>query len=224
MTQTEIYKLNKPEKTDKVNIEDINENFEIIEEELARKVIPIALVDEIDLTAEYWSINVTEQLTAVANRFITDLKMGIPVAVSFTYNSTPFVVMLNEWFESTADTGYTVSGIFANPRDKAIISRFDLFAYLGDTMSADLDFTLSAGAAGTVKTVNGVEPDEDGNVEVVVSVTEPATAKLDFSNWDLEEGAYYRETLDDGSSIVHNIVREDGVITSIGGITLSGVN
>lgn len=77
---------------------------------------------------------------------------------------------------------------------------------------------------GAVRTINGEAPDADGNIEITVTVSEPATSKLNFDNWDAEEGAYYRETLDDGSSITHAIVRDaDGKITSIGGIAIEGV-
>ena len=146
MKETVNFGFKKPESTDFVDVSVFGENFDKIDAELARKTIPIVLNQEIDLTQDNGGINVTEQIAAVADRFVSDLKRGTPVSVTFTNENTPVTVLLKDWFEINA-TSYVVSGIFPNPRDTTILSRFDLFAYLG--AGSDLQYTAKVGGSGS---------------------------------------------------------------------------
>lgn len=77
-----------------------------------------------------------------------------------------------------------------------------------------------------VLTINGIEPDEYGNVELDLGLEAedldgllPETASLDFSNWD---NGSFTETLVDGTIITHKVsFNADGSVGAIDDITIA---
>lgn len=236
-TLTETYKLKKPARTDNVNIEDLNGNFDIIEEELKKRPvgseIPDAAFFDLDIT-EWTAVDFAKEdgeafyITDYVDgsELLSQIEAGRAPRVKFNgIDNTPHTIILNAVHQHTVDEGErtTCSGTASNIYYDAY-SNYSLNIVVDSEgvytiWFADYPFLTGEG---TVKSVNGITPDDDGNVEI--TITEPATTALNFDNWDAEEGAYYRETLDDGSSITHAIVRDaNGKITSIGGIAIEGV-
>lgn len=146
MTETKNYGFQKPDPADLVDVGVINQNFDKVDAELARKTIPIVLDQEIDLTQNINSIDVTEQVEALADRFAVDLKRGIPVSVSLVHQNKPFVFLLTDWFQNSEDY-FVVWGISSNPHDVTKISRFVLNAFFGH--NSDLQYHADIGVSGS---------------------------------------------------------------------------
>ena len=235
-TKTETYKLTKPARTDKVNIEDLNANFDIVEEELKKRALSsdVAGVAHYDLDLSSWvSVDFANQDGAKFT--LTDYVDGgallaainagrLPRVKFLCTDGTPHYVILGSRSVHDTDDGERTicSGTAAN-------IYYDAYSnYSLNVVDNDGEYTIWFAAypfltgEGTVKSVNGVEPDEDGNVEISVAEEEASTTKLDFSNW--ADGSF-TEYLDDGSTVVHAVDRDsDGKVTAIGGITIVGVS
>lgn len=238
-TKTENYGLIKPNRTDPVSIEDLNANFDKIDAELKKRPIgseiPDAAFFDLDIT-RWTSVDFAKEVGEAfyitdyvdGSALLTQIQAGRVPRVKFNgVDNTPHTIILNAVHQHTVDQGErtTCSGTASN-------IYYDAYSNYSLNIVVDSEggYTIWFSAypfltgEGTVKSVNGVTPDENGNVEITVTAAEPTTASLNFDNWDAEEGAYYRETLDDGSSITHAIVRDaNGKITSIGGIAIEGV-
>lgn len=236
-TKTENYGLIKPAKSDTVNISDLNANFDTIDAELKKRPIgseiPDAAFFDLDIT-EWTSVDFAKEdgeafyITDYVDgsELLSQIEAGRAPRVKFNgIDDTPHTIILNAVHQHTVDEGErtTCSGTASN-------IYYDAYSNYSLNIVVDSEgvYTIWFAAypfltgEGTVKSVNGIAPDDNGNVEI--TITEPATASLNFDNWDAAEGAYYRETLDNGSSITHAIVRDaNGNITSLGGITLEGV-
>ena len=163
MTETKNYGFQKPDPADLVDVGVINRNFDKIDEELARKTIPIVLDQEIDLTQDINSIDVTDQIAAVADRFVADLKRGIPVSVTFTTENTPVTVLLKDWFETNPEM-YTVSGICPNFHDITAISQFNLSVNLG--YHSELQYTANVGGGSGLPADFPVSVDGNGYTQI----------------------------------------------------------
>ena len=76
-----------------------------------------------------------------------------------------------------------------------------------------------------VLSINGIEPDDDGNVELDLGLEAedldgllPETASLDFSNWD---NGSFTETLVNGTTITHTVTfNDDGSVGAIDDIAI----
>lgn len=242
-TQTETYKLNKPARTDRIDIDLLNENMDIIEQELKKRPLSSDVVRagfyDLDLsswvTVEFAGYNLDSNTTFIANddsnlpggaaAFLNAVAGGsLPRIKLKDNNGARFIVVLGVC-ETSTDGVKNITNCTGTMAD-AVYDVIDSFRLEIEETSGEYAVTFYASrkvnGAGTVKTVNGAGPDENGNVEV--TVTEHATSTLNFDNWDAEEGACYRETLEDGSSIIHAIERDaSGNIISIGGIAIEGV-
>ena len=238
-TQTETFKFTKPSRTDNINIDDLNGNFDIMEAELKKRPtnedVAALSAYNVDLTA--W---VTVDLTSESNMTVdlTEHVDGADLLTRINAGQTPRIKFLNA--DGTPHTAALDSKSVhqTDAGTRTVCSCTVANTYYGTYGTYSLNITSNEGTytvyldvfpfstgAGTVKTVNGVPPDPAGNVEVTVSAVEPATTSLNFDNWFADENAYYRETLDDGSSITHAIARDTaGSIVSIGGITIEGVS
>lgn len=165
MTETKNYGFQKPDPADLVDVGAINRNFDKVDEELARKTIPIVLDQEIDLTQDFNSINVTEQIAAVADRFVSDLKRGIPVSVSLIHQDKPFVFLLTDWFQSREDY-FVVWGTFSNPHDVTKISSFILYAFLGHGSDLEYHAGIGGSGGGSLPADFPVSVDENGYTQI----------------------------------------------------------
>lgn len=218
-TKTDNYGLIKPDRSDTVNIADLNSNFDKIDAELKKRPIgseiPDAAFSELDLketvtvdldSMEGQSFDITEQVDI--DTLLSKIEKGILFRVRFLDKSgNEYAVILDDTAVITADSETrTIAAGIAPHLSRDARSHYSLnVRQLSD---------------GTQSVIFAAYPRLAGES----TVSEPATATLNFDNWDAEEGAYYRETLDDGSSITHAIVRDaDGKITSIGGIAIEGV-
>lgn len=238
-TQTETYKLNKPDRTDNMDVTVLNENFDIIEAELKKRPtnsdVAALSAYNVDLTA-WVTVDFTSENSVTVD--LTDHVDGADLLARINVGQTPRIKFLNaDGTPHTATLGSkSVHQTDAGTRTVCSCTVANTYYETYNTYSLNVNsnegtytvyldvFPFSTGA-GTVKTVNGVPPDAAGNVEVTVSAVEPATTSLNFDNWFADENAYYRETLDDGASITHAIVRDAaGSIVSIGGITIEGVS
>lgn len=163
MKKTVNFGFKKPESTDLVDVGVFGENFDKIDTELARKTIPIVLDQEIDLRQDINSIDVTDQIAAVADRFVADLKRGIPISVTFTTENTPVTVLLKDWFETNPEM-YTVSGICPNFHDITAISQFNLSVNLG--YHSELQYTANVGGGSGLPADFPVSVDENGYTQI----------------------------------------------------------
>lgn len=218
-TQTEIYKLNKPDRTDKVGIAALNENMDIIEEELKKRPmgseIPDAAFSEVDLkdtvTVDYYStegqpFDITEQVDI--DDLLSKIEKGILFRVRFLDKSgNEYAVILDDTAVITTESETrTITAGIAPHLNRDARSHYSL--------------NVRQFSDGTESVIFAAYP----MLTSASEVSEPATATLNFDNWDAEEGACYRETLEDGSSIIHAIERDaSGNIISIGGIAIEGV-
>ena len=232
-TQTETYKLNKPARTDNIDIEDLNENFDIIEEELKKRTLnsDVANTAYYDLNLTAWvsvdfankdgaSFTLTDHVDAAA--LLLAVEAGrVPRVKFLCVDNTPHFAILDGRSKHNTDEGVrticsgTASNIYYDAYSNYSLNVWDNEGVYTVVFSAYPFLT----GEGTVKTVNGVEPDDDGNVEITVIGKD--TTKLDFTNWD---NGSFTEYLDDGTSVVHTVTRDgDGNITAVGGITIVGV-
>ena len=94
-TQTETYKLNKPARTDKIDIEDLNENFDIIEEELNKRVpsSDVTGVVHYDLDLSAW-VSVDMSNSESASFTLTDYVKGNELITAISSGRTPRVQFL----------------------------------------------------------------------------------------------------------------------------------
>lgn len=157
MKETVNFGFKKPESTDFVDVSVFGENFDKIDTELARKTIPIVLNQEIDLTQDVNSIDVTEQVEALADRFAVDLKRGTPVSVSLIHQDKPFVFLLTDWFQHREDY-FVVWGTSSNPHDITKISRFLLNVFFGQY--SDLQYYADIGGSGS-----GLTPEQAAQIQ-----------------------------------------------------------
>lgn len=225
-TQTENYKLNKPARTDKIDIDLLNENMDIIDDQLGkagyyeldlRDVTDFTVIDGekiqgIDIT-EY--VNADELFTAAANGRLIRLR------TKDSATSSVICALLTDYtdYSDNSNTIRVIQGTYWYETTSGNLSHFQIIQLGSSVRLRWLDAKESGG--GTVKTVNGVEPDENGNVQIPIATEEPGTTKLDFSNWS---NGSFTEHFDDGTSEAHPVVRDGtGAITSIGGITIVGV-
>lgn len=241
-TQTETYKFNKPARTDNIDVEKLNENFDIMEEELKKRplssdVATTAFYD-LDLTSwitvEFAGYTFSSGTTVVSNNdsvlpggaaaLLTAVENGRLPRIKFKDNNDTDITVVLDSCETSVDGETTITdcnGTVSN----VIYDVIDSYRIKVEENAGDYAVTFYAqrnvSGAGTVKSVNGVQPDDDGNVEVSVAAEEPATTKLDFTNWS---NGSFTEHLDDGSTVEHTVARDtDGNITAIGGIVIAGV-
>ena len=90
--------------------------------------------------------------------------------------------------------------------------------------------TLQTKTRGAVASVNGVAPDEKGNVEIEAGGVDeedlvkyfPRTISLDFTNW---VNGSFTENLSDGTNITHDVLFDgNGNVIGVGDITIGGLN
>lgn len=234
-TQTETYKFNKPARTDNIDVEKLNENFDIMERELKNRPLSSdvagAAFYDLDITA--WTavdfakedgeaFYLTDYLDGSV--LLAQINAGRVPRVKFNSSvSKPHTVILNAVHQHTVDEGErtTCSGTASN-------IYYDAYSnYSLNIIDNEGEYTIWFAAypfltgEGTVKSVNGVTPDDDGDVVIPVAEEKPATTKLDFSNWS---NGSFTEYLDDGSATVHTVERDsNGAIAAVGGIAIVGV-
>ena len=197
-TKTEIYGLNKPDGTDPMNVDLLNENMDIIERELQNHTSDTGAVGEVsfDLTGLTMHFGetagyiypITERVDVEALIAALDAKnnirlvfrhLGKDVSVLMTNNATRSCSGTVEMVDSNGDL---IRGVFT------------------------LDVSVNC-----VKLTAEFNPGSRNTV----------TAALDFTHWD--EG-YFTERFADDTAQVHLVTRDDtGAITAIGGISIVGV-
>ena len=230
-TQTETYKLNKPDRTDKIGIDLLNANADIIEEELKKR----PLSSDVATTA-FYDLDITEW-TAVdfakedgeafyltdyldGSVLLAQINAGRALRVKFNgVDNTPHTVVLNATHR-TVDAGVrtscsaTASNIY-----------YDAYSnYSLNVVDNEGDYTIWFAAypfltgEGTVKTVNGVAPDENGNVNVVGGGNSVVVSAVDFS--DFANGSFTE--IVDGEPVNHVVTFDDmGRPASVGGIAIA---
>lgn len=234
-TKTENYGLIKPNRTDSVSIEDLNANFDKIDAELKKRPIgseiPDAAFFDLDIT-RWTSVDFAKEVGEAfyitdhvdGSALLTQIQAGRVPRVKFNgVDNTPHTIILNAVHQHTVDQGErtTCSGTASN-------IYYDAYSNYSLNIVVDKQgqYTIWFAAypfltgEGTVKSVNGVTPDENGNVEIS-GAGGPATKKLDYSNW--YDGSF-AEYLADGTTVVHSVDRDNsGRIVGIGGIEIVGV-
>jgi len=249
-TQTETYKLYKPARTDRVNIEDLNKNFDIIEEELKKRPLSsdTAGVTFFNLDVSAWVAvdfeseePVTVDLTDHVNSslLVAQISAGHLLRLRInTADAKPMFVIFEATRQYTTDELGAVTDCYgiAPNADKNSCFNFELRA-----AGKDEEYTVSFAAyppgatGGMVKTVNGVEPDENGNVEVPtaegtvkfvngIAPDETGNAVL-LSTTGLSidwANGTYTETLSDGTSRTEDIeFNANGIPTKFGSMAFS---
>lgn len=149
-------------------------------------------IPTIVLSEPYTGINVTEHVDP--KKIVAATEYGLGLRVHFLDGSgNPCSAVLQERYEtdiSSKDDGeggtlYTYSryycGLVSDPYTTGFGEIVLKDTCVDNVHTVTLHRYLQEYTDGTVKTVNGVSPDEDGNVEVATSRT--ATA-MDLSNWD----------------------------------------
>lgn len=232
-TQTETYKLNKPGRTDRVDIEKLNENFDIIEEELKKRPLnsDTAGVTFFNLDVSAWvavdfeneepeTVNLTDHVNG--SLLVAQISAGHLLRLRInTADAKPMFIIFGATRQYSTDELGTVTdcyGVVPNAEKNSCFN-FEL-----RTAQKNEEYTISftaypPGATdGTVKTVNGVDPDENGNVEVPtaegtvkfvngVAPDETGNAQL-LSTTGLSidwTNGTYTETLSDGTSHTEDI-------------------
>lgn len=234
-TKTENYGLVKPDRTEHVNIGDLNANFDKIDAELKKRPIGSEIPDAafFDLDISKWaSVDFSKEdgerfeLTDYVdgNMLLSQIEAGRAPRVKFSgIDNTPHSVILNAVHKQTVTEGErtTCSGTASNIYYDAY-SNYSLNIVVGSGGVFTIWFAAYPflTGEGTVKSVNGITPDENGNVEIS-GAGGLATKKIDYSNW--YDGSFV-EYLADGSTVVHEVSRDStGRIIGIGGIEIVGV-
>lgn len=248
-TQTETYKLNKPDRTDKIGIAALNENMDIIEEELKKRALNSDVANsayyDLDLTA--WvsvdfankdgaSFTLTDYVDAAA--LLLAVEAGrVPRVKFLCVDNTPHFASLDGRSKHNTDEGVrticsgTASNIYYDAYSNYSLNVWDNEGVYTVVFAAYPFLT----GEGTVKTVNGVVPDENGNVEVptaegtvkfVNGVAPDETGNVELLSTtglaiDWTNGTY-TETLSDGTSHTEDIEFDtDGVPTKFGSMAFS---
>lgn len=248
-TQTETYKLNKPDRTDKIGIAALNENMDIIEEELKKRALnsDVAGVAHYDLDLTAWvSVDFADKSGATftltdnvdGGALLTAISAGRMPRVKFLHiDGTPHVIALNG-----RSTHNTASGVRTICSGTASNIYYDAYSnYSLNVWDNEGEYTVTFVAypfltgEGTVKSVNGVQPDENGNVEVptaegtvkfVNGVAPDETGNVELLSTtglaiDWANGTY-TETLSDGTSHTEDIEFDtNGVPTKFGSMVFS---
>ena len=248
-TQTETYKLNKPARTDQIDVDLLNENMDIIEEELKKRPLSSdtagATYYDLDLREatdfdvmdgeEIQSIDVTEYVdvdelfTAAANGRLIRLR------TKDSATSSVICAFLTDYtdYSDNSNTLRVILGTYWYDTASERLSHFQIIQ-LGSSIRLRWLCAQKSGG-GTVKTVNGVEPDENGNVEVPtaegtvkfvngIAPDETGNAVL-LSTTGLSidwANGTYTETLSDGTSHTEDIeFNSSGVPTKFGSMAFS---
>ena len=218
MKETVNFGFKKPENTDFVDVSVFGENFDKIDAELARKTIPIVLNQEIDLTQDINSIDVTEQVEALADRFAADLKRGIPVSVTFTFDKIPITVLLEDWFEIDP-TAFHVSGFYPNQQDITLVSRFDLSVNFGH--SSELQYTASVGGSGTGGGATAEQLAQiQANTEAIEALPISVNAENGYTQITGLPRATNIDSVQSGNTVTMAITMQDGSVIN-GVLTLN---
>ena len=249
-TQTETYKLNKPARTDNMKVELLNENFDIIEEELKKRPLSSETggVSFLNLDVTAWvtvdfekeeptTVDLTEHVSG--GLIVAQIGAGNLVRLRVnTADAKPLLIILGATRQYSTDTLGTVTDCYgvAPNEEKDACFNFELRVAQKDEEYTVTFTAYPPGASGgTVKTVNGVTPDENGNVEVPtaegtvkfvngIAPDETGNAQLlsttrlaiDWTN------GTYTETLSDGTSHTEDIeFNTSGIPTKFGTMAFS---
>lgn len=209
MTETKNLKLKKPDLADPVNVNDLNDNFDAIDEALTAGSGGL----EIDLTAykldyskESEYIDVT---SAVPVGVIQDLAQGNKyksVRLILSASSTATVEILLDGIYRATDRACFYIGTTGNLNKS---SWSTLFLVPDQNEDGSLTLTLRSylnQAKSLVKTVNGIGPDENGNVEVKAAEEKPIHTDLSSYN----DGLIVLEYADGGRMNVQVTFDENG--------------
>lgn len=232
-TQTETYKLNKPARTDRIDVDLLNENMDIIEEELKKRPLSsdtagvtffnldISALVTVDFEKEEpTTVDLSEQVNG--SLIIAQISAGHLLRLRInTADAKPMFIIFGATRQYTTDALGAVTDCYgvAPNADKNSCFNFELRAAEKDEEYTVSFATYPPGATGgTVKTVNGAGPDENGNVEVPtaegtvkfvngVAPDETGNAQLLSTaglSIDWTNGTY-TETLTDGTSRTEDI-------------------
>lgn len=249
-TQTETYKLNKPARTDRIDVDLLNENMDIIEEELKKRPLSsdtagvtffnldISALVTVDFEKEEpTTVDLSDQVNG--SLIIAQISAGHLLRLRInTADAKPMFIIFGATRQYTTDELGSVTdcyGVGPNA-DKNSCFNFELRAAQKDE-NCTISFTAYPPGAtgGTVKTVNGAGPDENGNVEVPtaegavkfvngIAPDETGNAVL-LSTTGLSidwANGTYTETLSDGTSHTEDIeFNTAGVPTKFGSMAFS---
>lgn len=175
----------------------ISEDYDNEQEHASRYVDLDLTAYNVDYFAESQSLDVTEAVSAELIQELANGEVGLPVRLTFTSGVRTTVKMV------LADRYLTEGGYyryFGTSGNLTYPSYATLFLKPGyDETAGTWSLTLSCYAnqlKAFVKTVNGVGPDEDGNVEV--ETVEEQFVKLDLSGY--YDGVIGRIYADGGTS------------------------
>lgn len=168
MTETKNYKLKKPDLSDPVDIRVLNDNFDTIDEELySGSYCDLDLTAySVDYAAESQSLDVTDAVSAEVIEALANGAEPRPVRVIFTSGSVTVSMVLPDRY-LVEDGYYRYFGTSGNLSQVSYSTLFLKPWY--DETAAAWKLTLMCYAnqlKNYIKTVNGVAPDDDGNVEV----------------------------------------------------------
>lgn len=225
MIKTTNFGLNKPELSDPVDVRVFNENTDKIDEELGKYYDLFKdgnFIPSFDLSAKLEEIDVTEYLN-FAEMYSQVITKGKIPRLWFTRSESGATceVLLTDIYDE-AGTNVYFCGLSSHPYYDASYAEFVLIyrrteetftlRHYGDFPHRFLDVIKGE----VVKTVNGVAPDAEGNVEV-----ETAGPAVVSGHTSINGNTYTMTlTLDDGSTSVNVVEVTDGLPTKI---TVDGV-
>lgn len=225
MTETTNFGLYKPDLTDPVDVQVFNENFEKVDENLGKFYDIFKDGDfqpDFDLSENEKTIDVTEYLNFADIYAAVKEKKFLRLWYKRTDSKTVCTALLSDVYDTAGGTVY-FCGLSSMPYYNASYAEFVL-----SYSRTDETFTLhhygnfpqrflNNVKGQVVQTVNGVAPDEDGNVEVATT----SEAKVTAGHTVINGNTYTMTlTLDDGSTSVNVVEVTDGLPTKI---TVDGV-
>ena len=216
-TQTVNYGLIKPAKTDNIDIEDLNNNFDIIDAELKKMQSGNSSTESNAAGAVFFDLNITAWTSVDFSKkqgeefYLTEHVNGNELMAQIDAGHVPRVT-----FKGSDNTQHVVilGAIHAQEGEAAphlICSEIQSSNYYGVYANYTLNIIADEGEYTIWFAVTPLQAAE-----------EPATIKLDYSNW---ASGSFTEHLDDGTAITHAVIRDStGRISRIGGIEVVGVN
>lgn len=203
MTETTNFKLKKPDLTDPINVNDFNDNFDTIDEELAKggnKYFDLNLTAyNVDYGAESQMLDVTEAVPAEIIEALANGTVAQIVRLTFSSGATTVNMVLPDRYK-TAEGYYRYFGTSGNLSQTSYTTLFLQPSY--DETAGAWKLYLQCYAnqlKAYVKTVNGVEPDVNGNVEI----EEPYVKHI--ANVKAGQVITQTLTMSDGSQVVDTI-------------------
>lgn len=179
MTETKNFKLKKPEYNDPADIQVLNDNFDIIDEHLGtgsgQYIIDLYEAAKIIRDSkDARTLDVTDAVDVEALLAAQEAGQEIRFRFGIYGDDGDIVVRVDEYRYSVGGHRFSSLGVMNTFGYSAYVL---LATQVGEGWSVALLYWADPMAT-LVKSVNGVEPDEDGNVDI------PAPTSVDMTNYE----------------------------------------